>query len=433
LTPLRERPFRRLFLARSVSVVGDNVAPIALAFAVFEIGGSASALGLVLAARAAPLVLLVLAGGVWADRLPRRQLMIAADLVRFTSQAVLATLLITGAAQLWYLVVLAAVHGAAAAFYQPAAGGLTPQTVERSSLQEANALLFFSVSVANVAGPIVGGALVATVGTGWAIALDAGTFAVSAVLLAGLPIHGAVRVVRPFLEELREGWGEVRSRRWLWVSISNFGVFQLAVLSAIFVLGPAMAKQELGGARAWAAIAAGLGVGLMLGSLLALRYRPARPLAAAFAAVLAVAPALVLLGLAAPTLLIAAAMVVAGASLALAQTLWSTVIQRQIPERSLSRVSSYDWLGSAALRPLGYAAVGPLSAAIGLRATLLSAAALVVVLETATLAVGEIRQLTGSGEAPPTTVAEPEVLAADAPALAVARTRAVAAQRGTPR
>lgn len=412
-------------------MLGDNVTPIALAFAVFDLGGSASALGLVLAARAAPLVGLVLAGGVWADRLPRKRLMIASDGVRFVTQGVLAILLIGGAAELWHLVVLAATSGAAAAFYQPASSGLTPQTVARSRLQEANALLFFSVSFANVAGPVVGGALVATVGTGWAIALDAVSFGVSALLLAGLPVTGAVRIARPFVADLREGWSEVRSRTWLWVSISNFAFFQLAILSAIFVLGPLVAQRELGGPGHWAAIAGALGVGLALGSVIALRYRPTRPLATAFATVLALGPALALLGLAAPTPLIVAGMVLAGASLGLAQTLWSTVMQQRIPEHSLSRVSSYDWLGSAALRPLGYAAVGPLAALIGVRATLLAAAALVVVLEVVTLSVGEIRRLTSSAEEPGTSGDAPGGHAADAPALAAGRSPAVAGQSGT--
>jgi len=431
LAPLNERPFRRLFVARSVSMLGDNVAPIALAFAVFDLGGSAAALGLVLAARALPLVGLVLAGGVWADRLPRKRLMIGSDLARLTTQGLLAMLLITGGAELWHVFVLAAVSGAAAAFYHPAASGLTPQTVSPERLQEANALLFFSVSTANIAGPILGGTLVATVGTGWAIGVDALSFGISALVLGGLAVRGAVRVTRPFVEELREGWHEVRSRRWLWVSILNFSVFQLAILSALFVLGPLVAKDELGGAGAWAAIAAGLGVGLTLGSIIALSYRPVRPLITAFLSVLSVALALTVLGLAAPTPLIVAAMVLAGASLALAQTLWSTVLQRRLPERSLSRVSSYDWLGSAALRPLGYATVGPLAAVVGVRTTLLAAAAVVVVLEVATLSVSEIRRLSASEEEPSTSGDESAMPAADAPAPGVARSRAVAAQTGT--
>jgi MFS family permease len=433
LAPLRERPFRRLFFARSVSLLGDNVAPIALAFAVFDLGGSASALGLVLAARAAPLVGLVLAGGVWADRLSRKRLMIASDLVRCTSQGLLAILLIGGGAELWMLVVLAAANGAAAAFYHPAASGLIPQTVSRERLQEANALLFFSVSAANIVGPVIGGALVATVGTGWAIGLDAASFALSALLLSGLAVHGAVRIVRPFVEELRDGWSEVRSRTWLWVSISNFALFQLAILSSLFVLGPLVAKRELGGAGAWAAIAAGLGVGLALGSVIALRYRPARPLATAFASVLSVAVPLALLAVAAPTPLIVVAMVCAGTSLGLAQTLWSTVMQRRIPEHALSRVSSYDWLGSSALRPLGYAAIGPLAGLVGVEATLLLAAGLVVVLETVTLSVDGIRRLTASAEEQPTSDGEPGAPAADGSAPAVGRNPAVAGQTGTRR
>jgi MFS family permease len=393
LTPFRERPFRLLFASRSASVLGDNVAPIALAFAVLGIGGSATDLGFVLAARAVPLVLFVLAGGVWADRLPRHLVMIAADGFRAVTQGVMAALLLTGNAELWQLVVLSSLHGLASAFYRPASTGLTPQTVSGRYLQQANSLLFLSLSFSNIFGPIIGGALVATAGAGWGIAIDAASFAVSALLLLPLRLPAPVRTSNSFLMDLRGGWQEVRARKWLWVSILDFAVFQLVFLSAIYVLGPVVANDELGGGWAWASIASGLGGGLVLGSVLALRYRPARPLASAFAIVIAVAPALVLLGVASPTVAIVAAMIPAGVSLALAQTLWSTVMQRHVPEQALSRVSSYDWIGSTALRPLGYAMVGPIAALVGVRTTLVAAAVVIVVLQLAVLTVRELRTL----------------------------------------
>jgi MFS family permease len=400
LTPFGERPFRLLFASRSVSVLGDSVAPIALAFAVLGIGGSASDLGFVLAARAVPLVLFVLAGGVWADRLPRHLLMVAADGVRAVTQGLTALLLLTGNAELWQLIALSSLHGFASAFYRPASAGLTPQTVSSEYLQQANSLLFLSLSFANIFGPIIGGVLVATVGAGWGIAIDAASFAVSALLLAPLRIRTPVRRRETFVADLRGGWREVRSRKWLWVSILDFAVFQLVVLSVIYVLGPVVAQRDLGGASAWAAIASGLGAGLVLGSVLGLRLRPSRPLAAAFAMVIAVAPALVLLGVAAPAEAIVASMIPAGAALALAQTLWSTALQQHVPEHALSRVSSYDWIGSTALRPLGYAAVGPVAALVGLRGTLIAAAALIVVLQLLVLTVDELRTLP-AGPSPP--------------------------------
>jgi MFS family permease len=393
LTPFRERPFRLLFASRSVSVLGDNVAPIALAFAVLGIGGSATDLGFVLAARAIPLVLFVLAGGVWADRLPRHLVMVVTDAFRAVTQGLIAVLLLTGNAELWQLIALSSLHGLASAFYRPASTGLTPQTVSNRYLQQANSLLFLSLSFSNIFGPIVGGALVVTVGAGWGIAIDAVSFAVSALLLLPLRLPAPVRAPSTFAADLRGGWREVRSRKWLWVSILDFSVFQLVVLSAFYVLGPVVANDELGGGWAWASIASGLGAGLVLGSVLALRYRPKHPLASAFSIVIAVAPALVLLGAASPTVAIVAAMVPAGLSLALAQTLWSTVMQRHVPEQALSRVSSYDWIGSTALRPLGYALVGPIAALVGVRTTLFASAVVIVVLQLAVLTVPELRTL----------------------------------------
>jgi MFS family permease len=412
LIPFRERSFRLLFASRSVSVLGDNVAPIALAFAVLSIGGGASELGFVLAARAVPLVLFVLAGGVWADRLPRHLVMVATDGARALTQGVMALLLITGNAQLWHLIALSTIHGFASAFYRPASTGLTPQTVPRAYLQQANSLLFLSLSFSNIFGPIVGGVLVATVGAGWGIAVDAASFALSALLLVPLKVTTPVRAKETFVADLRAGWREVRSRKWLWVSILDFAVFQIVVLSVIYVLGPVVAADELGGASAWASIATGLGAGLVLGSILALRFRPTRPLSAAFAVVIAVAPALVVLGAATPTATIVAAMVPAGASLALAQTLWSTALQRHVPEHALSRVSSYDWIGSTALRPVGYAAVGPIALVLGTSTTLYAAAALIVVLQLAVLMVRELREL--PAVPPPADLGEQlEVLAVD--------------------
>lgn len=416
LRPLRGRSFRLLFASRSISVLGDNVAPIALAFAVFDLNGSASDLGIVLAARAVPLVLFVLAGGVWADRLPRHLLMVATDALRFFTQGALALLLITGNAQMWHLVALSVAHGFASAFYRPASTGLTPQTVPADSLQQANSLLFLSLSFASIFGPIVGGVLVATVGSGWAIGIDALSFGLSALLLVPLRVATPIRAAASFFADFRAGWREVRSRTWLWVSILDFAVFQIVVLSAIYVLGPVIADERLGGASAWASIATALGAGLVLGSIVALRYRPSHPLTAAFGIVIAVAPALALLAVAAPTVAIVAAMVPAGASLAIAQTLWSTALQLHVPEHALSRVSSYDWVGSTALRPLGFAAVGPIAALVGLRATLLASAVLIVVLQLAVLCVRDLRRL--PEVPPPEGVADQlDVLADEQPLL----------------
>src|SRR5919204_5009444 len=187
---LRLRDFRLLFLAQVISTVGDFFVPVAISFAVLDLTGSASDLGLVLFARILGQVLLFLAGGVWADRLPRQYVMIASNIVRFFSQGLLGFLLISGHAEIWQLIVLQLVHGAATGVFRPAASGLTPQLVRPEHLQAANGLMYLTLSIGGIAGPAVGGILVATVGAGWALVGDAITFAIAAVLMAQIPPLG---------------------------------------------------------------------------------------------------------------------------------------------------------------------------------------------------------------------------------------------------
>src|SRR6266496_3657340 len=181
---LRVRDFRRVFWAQAVSTIGDFLVPVAIAFAVLDLTGSVSDLGLVLFARVLGQVLFFLVGGVWADRLPRQQVMVASHVVRFFTQGVLGLLLVSGQAQVWELVALQLVQGAATGVFRPAASGLTPQLVPPEQLQAANGLMYLTLGVGGIVGPAVGGVLVATVGAGWALLGDAASFAVAAVLLA---------------------------------------------------------------------------------------------------------------------------------------------------------------------------------------------------------------------------------------------------------
>jgi MFS family permease len=380
LGALRERQFRLVFSAQAISVLGDNVVPVALAFAVLDLTHSASDLGLVLAARTIPLVVFILIGGVWADRLPRQRLMVTSDLVHFMSQALMAALLVTGSANIWQLVVLQAVHGAATAFYRPASSGLIPQTVSRARLQQANALLFVALSVGTILGPVIAGVVVAVASPGWAIGLDAVTFAVSGAILTQVKPLGVVTLSegRGFFADLAGGWHEVRSRTWLWLTIADAALFQFAVLGSFFVLGPLVAMHELHGSSSWALILTAFGIGAVVGGAAALRFHPRRPLVGLHVVMLGVAPGLILLAVPAPTVLIAAAEVLAGFAMGFGGTLWETTLQEQIRPDALSRVSAYDWMGSGALRPLGLIAAGPVAAAIGVRPTLLGAAAIVL-------------------------------------------------------
>jgi predicted MFS family arabinose efflux permease len=385
--------------------LGDKLVPVALAFAVLELDSSASALGLVFAARMIPLVVLVLVGGVWADRLPRNLVMLTADGIRAVSQAVAAALLISGRAEVWHLIVLMAVYGAAQAFFDPASTGLVPETVSRPRLQQANGLLQLSRSTANVIGPAIGGVLVATAGPGWAFAVDSATFVVSAAFLALLGLGRVAREARTrFVADLVEGWREFSSRTWVWVSVTHFAFFHLLVLAPFWVLTPIVADDELGGAGAYATILSAMGVGAILGGVVALRVEPRRPLATAFVLILFEVPVYLALAAAAPVALIASLAFVGAIAFNFANTLWNTILQANIPAHALSRVSSYDWLGSLVFLPAGYMLAGPAAEAFGVSETLVFAAAWSVA---STLLVLSLEPIRGVRRARPKPALEP--------------------------
>jgi MFS family permease len=407
LDVLRTREFRLLFSGQAVSVLGDRMAVLALAFAVLEVGGSASDVGLVLAAGAFPLVATVLAGGVVADRASRRAVMVVADLVRVASQGLLAALLIAGVAQVWMLAVVAGVTGAATGFFSPASTGLLPEVVLAEQLQPANGLRASAVSTGEILGPAVGGVLVAAAGAGWAIALDAVTFAVSAACLAMLRVPTRVAARRSsFVADLRQGWVAFRSRRWVWTFVAYFAIVNL-LWGAWGVLGPIVAERDLGGAAAWGTILAAMGVGALAGSLFAAQVKPRRPLLlAALADGLFVLP-LAFLAAAPPVPLIAFGALLAGAGMALAISVWESTLQRHVPDESLSRVSSYDWFGSLAFYPLGLAVWGPVAALIGVSVSLWLAFGLAVLFTLALIGVPDIRHLPAAAPAAPPSPASP--------------------------
>jgi MFS family permease len=392
--PLARREFRLLFLARATSFFGSSIAPVAIAFAVLDLTDSASDLGLVLAARMSPQLVFLLVGGVWADRLPRHLVMVVSDLVTGGAQATTAALVLTGNAEIWHLVVLQAVGGTAVAFFFPAATGLVPQTVEPALLQQANAVLRMALNVSSLGGAALGGVLVAALGSGWALVVDAGTFFVSAGFLFAMRVRVAERLAAPnFLAELREGWREFTSRTWLWVIVLAFGFLNAAETGALNVLGPVVAKAELGGASAYGAIFASTALGLVLGAALALRFKPSRPLFVGCAAMILLPPVLVLLALGAPLPLILVAAVVMGIGIETFGVLWDTSLQQHVPEHALSRVSSYDALGSFVFIPLGQIAAGPTAEAIGVDETLYLAVAVITVATLAMVATPDIRRL----------------------------------------
>ena len=389
-------PFRLLFAGQAVSSLGDRIAPVALAFGILEVG-SVSDLGIVMAARTLPLVTLVLLGGVWGDRIPRQLVMLASDAVRCTAQALSAVLLLSGESHVWQIAALQAVYGAAQAFFGPASTALVPETVPAEDLQQANALLGLTDNAASVLGPALAGVTVAILNPGWGLALDAATFIVSAAFLALIRVERAAAPAsrHSTISELKDGWRAFSSRSWLWLSVLFFTLYIALVYSPFQVLGPEVAKTALGGPGAWAAISAMLGVGALAGGALGLRWRPRHPLRVGFLSFLLAGPGLLAaLAAHAPLALILPLALVDGISGSLFNALWYTAQQTDVPAEELSRVSSWDYLGTLALHPLGLAASGPIAALIGVSSALYGAAGLILVLGLGILAVPSVRNFT---------------------------------------
>jgi MFS family permease len=363
--PLRERNFRLLWIGRSTSMFGDFMGFVAMAFAVLAVTGSGTNLGLVIAAYSIANVTFLLIGGVVADRLPRQLAMVTADIVRGIGQAVLAIALLTGSASLPIFLLVAVASGTATGFFMPASTALIPQAISRERLQQGNALLNLSASASQLIAPVLSGLIVVAWGPGVVFALDAVTFAVSAVSLAALRVppvpaaqHGS------FLGDLAAGWREVLRQAWLPPSLvaSTFMNFAFA---GFLVLGPIAMAANYGGAQAWGFVVATFGLGGLIGGAAAMRWRPARPLLVIFPLFALLPLRLAALSVTPPLAVVLGVVLVASVALTLGDTLWHTTLQQQVPARSLSRVSSFDWMVSLLFFPVGAAVAGPLADAFG--------------------------------------------------------------------
>lgn len=368
-TVLRDRRFATLVTARTISVFGTGLGPVALAFGILGLPHSSpTRLSVVQAAYVVPLVAFVLFAGAIADRRPRLRLVVTADTVAGLAWTGFAVLVGLQHAPTLALVGLALVGGTGAALLGPTMSGVVPELAPGGHLQEANGVLRLGVNTARLLGLAVGGVLVASIGADWALGIDALTFFVSAAVIAtlgpGAPVEaGGTRL----LADLRVGAREFFARQWLWVIVAQFSFVVAVTQASIGVLGPIVAKQHLGGAPAWSLIVAAEALGSLLGAFVALRLRPRRPLLVATLASFTLVAPMLLLGLPVPAVAVAVAGLAAGVGTDIFGVLWETTIQREIPPAMLSRVSAYDWLGSVGLAPLGIAVAGPIASAVGAR------------------------------------------------------------------
>jgi hypothetical protein len=390
---LREPAFRLVFACGVVSLLGDAVVAVALAFAILELTHSATDIGLVLAVRTVALIVGLLAGGVVADRVSRRDVMVAADGVRFAGQAAVGVLFVTGHAQLWMVALLQVPLGLASGFFNPALSGLLPTVVSPANLQGANALRGIASAVGGIAGPAIAAGLIAVSGPGEALLVDAGTYAVSAALLLRIRRDSVARGPRTTaLADLRGGWHEVRSRPWVWMVIAA-STLTVLLSAASTVLGPLVADEHFGGASGWALVRGAGAAGGVLGGLIALRVRPRRPLlVGCLALALFALPSIALAG-PAPLLAVAVASVAANAGVLVFTALWETALQQHVPPEALGRVTSFDWIGSLAFQPVGMAVAGPAAAAFGTGTTLLGSGLLLLAVLLLLAAAPAVRRL----------------------------------------
>lgn len=393
---LADPDFVRLLLSRTLAMLARGFAPVALAFGVLGLPGSdATTLSIVLAADMIPLLVFMLPGGVAGDRYSRPTVIGFGATLAIFGLAAWAGMILSGWGPLWALCLAAIVDGTSGALSWPAFNGIIPDIVPPERFQRGNALLSMGGSTARLLGLVAGGATVVAIGPGWALAVAAGMFVVTAVIAFGLPHreHGLADTSVSPLKQLAEGWAEFRGRQWLWVVVLQWALMMLAMQAVTGVLGPVIAKEELGGAGAWALFTIAEGGGAFLGVLIALVWHPRRPiLAGSLLCLFAGVPA-VLLGVGAPLWIVFAAALVNGLGFEVFGVFWLTTMQTEVPAEALARVGAYDALGSLLLTPVGLVVAGPMIAAWGLHPALVACGVFMIVIVGGALLSPEVRTL----------------------------------------
>ena len=403
--PLRNRNFAWYFASRFVNIFGGMMANIALAFAVLDIDDSPAALGQVLAAHTIPMVVLLLWGGVISDRFPRTLVLQVSNVASAVTQGLIAFLVITGTAEIWMVLVLAMVHGAVSAISFPAMASMVPQLVPREQLQPANALLSLTRNGLTVLGPTVGALLVVTIGSGWALAVDAATWLVAALLLAPVRIPPKERKASTStIAELRDGWTFFRSTTWLWVIVLAFGALNMIHVGTMQTLGPTVAEDTDGvGRQGWGLVLSAEGLGLVVMAFVLLRFRLERPLFWGMAAISLASVPMIMLGAQPVLVALVVAAFVAGAGIEVFSMGWNLAMQEQVDDDMLSRAYSYDALGSFVAMPIGQLLWGPLAIWLGSDRVLVASGVAYAVICALVLCSRSVRELP---RAPATPVAE---------------------------
>jgi len=395
MAPLRAPLFRWYFASRSINLIGNTMAPVALAFAVLQVSSAAIALGVVLAARTIPLLVFLLLGGVAADRFGRARVIAVSNLASGLSQAAAAALLLTGHAQLWHLVVLSVVNGTAAAAGIPAMNGLMPQLVSRELLQEANAMTSLTRAVLAILGPSLAAVFVVGAGPGWALLVDAGSWLLATLLMLPVRVSGvSAPPRRSLLHDLADGWGFFRTTTWLWLGVSATCLLNALYEGAFITLGPVRAQRSELGPHGWGLTLSVQGVGVLLATLALLRWRLRRPLLLGMVGMALFGLPMVALGSTTRLPVVLVAALLSGLGIQVFSMGWNLALQENIPQDLLSRASSYDQLGSYAAIPIGQICLGPVAAAYGLGQVMLACGLVYVAVSLLLLLNPSIRGLT---------------------------------------
>lgn len=390
--------FPRLLLARTISNLGNGISPVALAFGVLSItGAQPSDLSAVMAARTFPILIMLVVGGAIADRYGRAKAMGITDLTLGFLIIISALSFILAMPSVLLLIVIGVLAGLLNGIWYPAFSGLMPVVVPKEHLQNGNAVVGFGSNIAFLLGTAAGGILIATVGVGWAILIDGLTFIVAGIMIMGiskLPQKGVGEEAKVTLfKDIKLGWGEFISRPWIWVIVFAFSFINLAFEAAYAVLGPLQSKEAYDGAPSWAWVLGALSFGMLLGSLVAMKVRPKRPLLVAMLGLLPLPLMIGAMGQALPLTIVIVFAVLAGIGLDVFYVLWMTSLQNNVPEEALSRVTSYDAFGSFIFGPLGIAIAGPLAMIFGVSETLLIGALIAMIFILIPMAVPAVSRL----------------------------------------
>ena len=409
LAPLRNRNFAWYYGSRFSDTLGTMMAGVALTFAVLDISDSASAVGVVLAARTIPLVAFLLLGGVIADRVSRTLLLQVSNVAAGFTQGLLAALVITGYAELWMVVALAALNGTVDAISFPAQQSLVPQLVDRGQLQPANALMSMARASLSIIAPSLAALLVVTVGPGWALAVNAATWWLSAALMLPMKVPAPAEPAESAgtLTDLREGWALFRGTTWLWVVVLAFSLLNAIHSGAWFTVGPVVAKDTIG-EQGWGLVLSAGSVGLLVMTVVLLRIRLRRPLFVGMLGISLLGVPIVVLGAEPNLTALLIASFIAGAGIEVFSIGWNVAMQENIDERMLSRAYSYDALGSFAAMPVGQLVYGPLADSFGASDVLIWSGVAYGIIAALTLTSRSVRRLGRAGiPVSPTSSASP--------------------------